>query len=77
MTAPYTALIPHVPGWIELLVIVFVGLLVFGKRLPDVGRSLGRSIVEFKRGVREIQQETDEAAKPPPEEKALPPVDRT
>jgi len=47
------------PGWGEMLVIAFVGLLIFGRRLPEVGRSLGRSIVEFKKGVREAKDEIE------------------
>ena len=40
-----------VPGPLELLVILLVILLLFGaKRLPDLARSLGRSLSEFKRG---------------------------
>ena len=35
----------------ELLVILFVVLLLFGsKKLPDLGRALGRSLSEFKKG---------------------------
>ena len=41
----------------ELLIIAAVVLLLFGKRLPDVMRSLGRSITEFKKGVNEIPEE--------------------
>jgi len=32
------------------------------KRLPEVGRSLGKGIVEFKKGIRGIDDEVDEAA---------------
>jgi sec-independent protein translocase protein TatA len=43
------------PGWIgfpELLVLLLVILLVFGpKRLPEMGRSLGRGMREFKDSV--------------------------
>ncbi len=54
------ALLPFgMPGWAEALIIVVIGLLIFGRRLPDVGRSLGRSIVEFKRGVRGLQDEIE------------------
>lgn len=42
--------------WTYLLV-GFVALLLFGKRLPEVGRSLGRGIAEFKRGLRDVQDE--------------------
>ncbi len=67
----------HMPGGWEWLIILGIGLLLFGKRLPDVGRSLGRSIVEFKRGVRDIQSEIDSEAAPGPartgtEKSALP-----
>jgi sec-independent protein translocase protein TatA len=47
----------------EFIVIAVVGLLVFGNRLPEVGRSLGKGIVEFKKGLRGVQDEIDEAAK--------------
>jgi sec-independent protein translocase protein TatA len=47
------------PG--ELLVILAVVLLLFGaKRLPEMARSLGRSSREFKKGLRDGQDE-DEA----------------
>lgn len=39
------------PGPFEILIILFVILLLFGaKRLPDLARSLGRSLSEFKKG---------------------------
>ena len=67
-----TTLAIGMPGPVELLIILAIGLLIFGRRLPEVGRSLGRSIVEFKRGIRDIQNEIeDEAARPaPPSSKA-------
>ncbi len=50
-----------VPGWAEMLIIAAVGLLIFGRRLPEVGRSLGKGIVEFKRGLRGIEDEVEDA----------------
>jgi sec-independent protein translocase protein TatA len=42
------------PGQTELLVIVFVILLLFGaKKLPELSRSLGKSLGEFKKGQKE------------------------
>lgn len=41
----------------HLLVIGGVALLLFGKRLPEVGRSLGRGIMEFKKGLKDVQDE--------------------
>ncbi|MCG8409585.1 MAG: twin-arginine translocase TatA/TatE family subunit [Phycisphaerales bacterium] len=40
-------------GWPEMLAIGVVALLIFGKRLPEIGRSLGKSFIEFKKGLQE------------------------
>ena len=50
------------PGPLELVVIALVVLLLFGKRLPGVMGSLGKGIVEFKKGVRGIEDEVEKAA---------------
>ena len=55
------AIFAGVPGWAELLVIATIGLRIFGRRLPEVGRSLGKGIVEFKRGIRGIEDEVEDA----------------
>jgi sec-independent protein translocase protein TatA len=44
---------------VELLVILVVALLVFGHKLPSVARSLGSSVTEFKKAVKEGQEEAD------------------
>ena len=44
-------------GYGELLVVGFVALLLFGSRVPDVMRSLGRGMREFKDGVNGVKQE--------------------
>ena len=58
-----------VPGTTELIIILAIGLLIFGRRLPEVGRSVGKSIVEFKKGVKgigdEIETESGSAATSP------------
>lgn len=43
----------------ELLIILLVALLLFGKRLPDVGKSLGKGIVEFKKGLKGIEEDVE------------------
>lgn len=45
------------PGGWELIVILAVGLLLFGGRLPEVGKSVGRSLIEFRKGLRGIKDE--------------------
>ncbi|ADW22891.1 MULTISPECIES: TatA/E family twin arginine-targeting protein translocase [Thermus] len=49
-------------GMPEILVILVVALLIFGpKKLPELGRSLGQSIREFKRGAQEIREELEKS----------------
>lgn len=51
----------------EIGLLLLLGLLLFGKRLPDVGKSLGKGIVEFKKGLRGIEDEVDtQASQRPP-----------
>ena len=50
------------PGGIEWLVILVVALLLFGRRLPDVMRSMGRGVVEFKRGIRGLEDDVENSS---------------
>lgn len=73
-------------GWQELIIVLVIILVIFGpKRLPEVGRSLGKGIREFKKSTTEIQEQltaeepkkatADKAEKEPvmaPEPKAAP-----
>ncbi len=53
------------PGPLEALIVGMIVLLLFGNRLPSLMRSLGQSIVEFKKGVKGIEDDHQ----PPPIEK--------
>lgn len=53
-------------GWQELIILAVLGLLIFGKRLPEVGKSLGKGIVEFKKGLSGIEDDIDKAAQESP-----------
>lgn len=49
----------------EWIILLALGLLLFGRRLPEVGRSLGQGLVEFKRGLKGVTDEVeDESSKP-------------
>lgn len=48
-------------GWPQLLIVLVIVLLVFGaKRLPEVGRSLGSGMREFKDGIKGLDDDDDE-----------------
>src|SRR3990172_5899624 len=66
MTSTF-AFIPFVGnvGPLELLIVGGIALLLFGKRLPEVMRSLGKGIVEFKKGVQGIEDDVDHSAYSP------------
>jgi sec-independent protein translocase protein TatA len=44
-------------GTTEMLVLGIIAVLLFGSRLPSVARSFGKSIVEFKKGMHDIENE--------------------
>ena len=74
MTYDLNSLALSLPGGSEWILIALFGLLLFGKRLPEVGKSLGRSIVEFKKGLKGVEDEIDKASS---EQEMLPPPDKT
>ena len=58
-------------GTQELVIILVIVLVLFGaNRLPDLARSLGSSVKEFKKGVNEVKAEDTAAARKEEEKKA-------
>ena len=58
-------------GYQELLLILVIVLILFGaQRLPDLARSLGSSVKEFKKGVTELKDDTASAQKKDDDKKA-------
>ncbi len=49
------------PGPAEMLVILGVALLLYGGRLPEVARSWGKTLAEFRRGLSGIQNDLNDA----------------
>jgi sec-independent protein translocase protein TatA len=55
-------------GPLEIVVVLIIALVVFGpKRLPELGRSLGRGIREFRGSVSGDSDDEDERPSTPPE----------
>ena len=52
------AFLPNL-GATEMMVVMGIAVLLFGKRLPEVGRSLGKGIIEFKKGLNGISEDLD------------------
>jgi sec-independent protein translocase protein TatA len=46
-------------GFPEFLILMGIAVLLFGKRLPEVARSLGKGLVEFKKGLSGMSDELD------------------
>src|SRR5438128_3846440 len=64
----------------HMIILLIIGILIFGKRLPEMGRYLGKGIVEFKKGMRGLEDEIEgstsarhEAPPPPAIEAPRPP----
>jgi sec-independent protein translocase protein TatA len=57
-------------GYQELLIILVIVLILFGaNRLPELAKSLGSSVKEFKKGVNEVKNEDAPAARKEEEKK--------
>jgi sec-independent protein translocase protein TatA len=51
-------------GGQEILLLLVLGILLFGRKLPEIGRSLGKTMVEFKKGMKGIEDEVSENPQP-------------
>ncbi len=63
-------------GPFEWMIILVVMLLLFGRRLPEVGKSLGKGIIEFKKGIKGVEDDVESQSSARPAQAApqqLPP----
>jgi sec-independent protein translocase protein TatA len=51
-----------VMGW-EWIIILIIALLIFGSRLPTLARNMGKGMVEFKKGMKEVNDIKDDIKK--------------
>ena len=49
------------PGPMETIVILAILVLLFGRRLPEIARNMGKSLTEFKRGIKDSEDELHKA----------------
>lgn len=53
-------------GMQEVFIILVIALIIFGaRRLPELGRSLGKGITEFKRGLKGLEDDVDSSGNAP------------
>mgnify|MGYP002784768472 CR=1 FL=1 len=65
-------------GTTELMVLLVLGVLLFGRNLPGIAKSIGKSVTEFKKGVGGVEDEVERTSannntKAPEPEQVRPP----
>jgi sec-independent protein translocase protein TatA len=53
-----------------IIVLLIIGVLLFGRKLPEMGKYLGKGVVEFKKGLRGLEDEVDSSSMAPRQDPA-------
>ena len=49
-------------GLQEIIILAILGVLIFGRKLPEISKYLGKSIIEFKKGMKGLEDNLDDYA---------------
>jgi sec-independent protein translocase protein TatA len=60
----------------HILIVLVIAILFFGRRLPEVGRYLGKGIVEFKKGIKGLEDDIDGGNQPQQQPRLDQPVEQ-
>ncbi len=63
----------QMPGLTEWVIIGVIAVLLFGRRLPEIGRSLGKGITEFKKGLNGVEDQLNVTGPVTQNQTSLPP----
>jgi len=74
--APLFAIFEGAFSTTHILIVLIIGIIFFGKRLPEIGRSLGKGIVEFKKGMKGLEDDLDGGVAATPPARQEPAVDQ-